>query len=163
MLEAIFGGVQTGRLARLPYLGYYALVVLLFLAVGVGVGVSLGGAERMVGGDVIEAQAAIAERIGVVGMVLVIAVFALLLFAQLNLAAKRVRDMGIGAAWVALLAALLLITLASSLAGQQAAGLINLLFFLILVLVPTNAFARGGGDGDTSAPGNSNRSGGWQS
>jgi uncharacterized membrane protein YhaH (DUF805 family) len=156
MFQILFGEIQGGRLKRLPYLGYYLLLVLLFLVVGIGVGVALGVSERMVGGDLVEAQAIVAERFGVVGIVGVVAVVALILFAQLNLAAKRVRDMGIGAAWLVLFAVLLLVTLASSVLGQEYAGLINLIFFVILVLVPTDAFARGGGSADGGGPGPSN-------
>lgn len=145
MIRTLLGDTRSGRLQRLPYLGYYALIVLLFLALAIGIGVAIGAAEVMADGDLADAPLMVGERLGVVGMILVVAVFALLVFAQLNIAAKRVRDIGVPAPWLVLLGVLILVNLISQWLGPQLAGALNLFVFLALLLVPSSAWAQGGG------------------
>jgi uncharacterized membrane protein YhaH (DUF805 family) len=145
MIRTLLGDTRSGRLQRLPYLGYYALIVLLFLVVAIGIGLAIGATERMIGGELVDAQRMIGERLGVFGMILIVAVFALLLFAQLNIAAKRVRDIGVPAPWLVLLGVLIVVNLISQWLGPQLAGALNLFVFLALLLVPSNAWAQGGG------------------
>lgn len=145
MLATLLGQTRTGRLQRLPYLGYYALIVLLFVVAGVGVFLMIGATERLVGGEAAGAQEMILGKLGVAGMIAIMAVFALLLFAQLNIAVKRARDIGVPAPWLVLLGVLILVSLLSQWRGPQLAGVLNLLVFLVLVLVPSNALGQGGG------------------
>jgi uncharacterized membrane protein YhaH (DUF805 family) len=145
MLATLLGQTRSGRLQRLPYLGYYALIVLLLVAAGVGVFLVIGATERLAGGEVAAAQQMIVGKFGVAGMIAIIAVFALLLLAQLNIAAKRARDIGVPAPWLVLLGVLILVSLLSQWFGPQLAGVLNLLVFLALVLVPSNALGQGGG------------------
>ena len=142
MLTTIFGDIQSGRLQRLPYLGYYLAIVLLILLAGVGIGASIGLAERTVGGDLAEAQQLIAEKFGLIGLVLIVVVFAVLLFAQLNIAAKRVRDIGLAAPWLVLLGVFILVGAVSRLVGPELAGILNLVVFLALLLIPTGALGK---------------------
>jgi uncharacterized membrane protein YhaH (DUF805 family) len=67
------------------------------------------------------------------------------LFAQLNIAAKRARDIGVRAPWLVLLGVLILVSLLSRWIGPQSASVLNLLVFLALVLVPSDAFGQGRG------------------
>ncbi|MEI2770233.1 MAG: DUF805 domain-containing protein [Candidatus Competibacter sp.] len=143
MFRTLFGGVQDGRLQRLPYLGWHIALTVLMVLVGLGIGAGIGIAERMVGGSLAESQALIAERFGIVGMIAVVVVFGVLLFAHANIAAKRVRDTGLPGWWV-ILAAVIVGVLISAFAGQQASGLWTLATTLALLLIPSNAF--GGGE-----------------
>ena len=72
-----------------------SLQEVLVLVIGFGIGASIGLAERVVGGEVADAQTAITENLGIPGVVVIIAIFSVLLFAHLNVAAKRIRDMGL--------------------------------------------------------------------
>jgi len=146
MLNVLFGEIATGRLKRLPYLGWYALLALLVLLAGFGIGASFGLAERSAGGNIADAQALIADKFGILGIVLIVAVFAVLLFAQLNIAAKRIRDIGLPG-WLVLLGLLVVAGLIGQFVSQQIAAVIELLFVVALLLLPSDAL-RKRGDGN---------------
>ena len=138
MFKTLFGDLSTGRLQRLPYLGWYAALAVLVLVIGFGIGASIGLAERVVGGEVADAQMAITEHLGIPGVVVIIAIFSVLLFAHLNIAAKRIRDMGLPG-WLVLLGVIIVSGLIGTLAGQQIGALFNLIGLLALLLIPSNA------------------------
>lgn len=144
MFNVLWGDIQAGRLKRLPFLLWYLVVVLLTVVLGFGLGAVIGAAERMAGGESLKAQVALEDSLGPVGLIVVAALFALLLLAQLNIMAKRVRDMGLPAAWLFALGWLLLSGLVSSAGGPALGGLLSLLVLLALLFVPTGAFAKGG-------------------
>jgi uncharacterized membrane protein YhaH (DUF805 family) len=139
MFRTLFGEIQDGRLQRLQYLGWYIVLAVLMLLVGLGIGAGIGIAERMVGGSLAEAQALITERFGAVGLIGIVVVCGVLLFAYTNIAAKRVRDMGLPGWWV-ILAAVIVGALISAFAGQQVSGLWTLATTLALLLIPSSAF-----------------------
>jgi len=139
MFKIFFGEFQTGRLGRLPYLGYYLLLALLMALIGIGIGASLGITERVVGGNVPDAETLIADKLGVVGFLFIAALFAAFLLAESNIAAKRLRDMGLPG-WWALLGGLIISALVAQFAGTQVDGVVNLLMFFALVLIPTDTF-----------------------
>jgi len=141
MIKTLFGDLSSGRLQRLPYLGWYAVLALFVLVIGFGIGASIGLAERAGGGEMADAQMVITEHLGVVGMVLIIGIFSVLLFAHLNIAAKRIRDMGLPG-WLVLLGVIIAGGLIGTLAGQGIGALFNLLGLLALLLVPSNAFGK---------------------
>ncbi|WP_295884240.1 DUF805 domain-containing protein [uncultured Thiohalocapsa sp.] len=144
MFKALWGDVQTGRLKRIPFLGWYLVVLALALVLSFGLGAFIGAAERMAGGEPIETQVALEQSLGPVGLITVAAVFALLLLGQMNIMAKRVRDMGLPMAWLIVLAWLLVSGLVSSVGGPVLGGLLSLLVLLALLLVPTGALGKGG-------------------
>jgi uncharacterized membrane protein YhaH (DUF805 family) len=74
-------------------------------------------------------------------------VFALLLLGQLNIMAKRLRDMGAPVPWLIVLVWLLLAGFLSS-GGVALGGLLGLGFLLALLFVPTGAF----GSRDSGTP-----------
>jgi uncharacterized membrane protein YhaH (DUF805 family) len=141
MIRTLFADLSSGRLQRLPYLGWYAVLALFVLVIGFGIGASIGLAERASGGEAADAQMVITEHLGVVGLVLIIAIFSVLLFAHLNIAAKRIRDMGLPG-WLVLLGAIIVGGLIGTLAGQGIGALFNLLGLLALFLIPSNAFGK---------------------
>jgi uncharacterized membrane protein YhaH (DUF805 family) len=145
MIRTLFADLSSGRLQRLPYLGWYAVLALFVLVIGFGIGASIGLAERASGGEAADAQMVITEHLGVVGLVLIIAIFSVLLFAHLNIAAKRIRDMGLPG-WLVLLGAIIVGGLIGTLAGQGIGALFNLLGLLALFLIPSNAFGKSSGE-----------------
>lgn len=144
MFKALWGDVQTGRLKRIPFLGWYLVILALALLLSFGLGAVIGAAERMAGGEPIETQVALEQSLGPVGLITVAAVFALLLLGQMNIMAKRVRDMGLPMAWLIVLAWLLVSGLVSSAGGAVLGGLLSFLVLLALLLVPTGALGKGG-------------------
>jgi uncharacterized membrane protein YhaH (DUF805 family) len=144
MFRALWGDIQHGRLQRLPFLGWYLVLVLLVVVLAFGLGAVIGAAERMAGGEPLETQVALGESLGPLGLLTVAAVFALLLLGQLNIMAKRVRDMGLPMAWIIVLAWLLLSGVLSSAGGALLGGLLSLAVLLALLLVPTAAWSAAG-------------------
>ncbi|MGB5830913.1 MAG: DUF805 domain-containing protein [Thiohalocapsa sp.] len=147
MFKNLWGDLTEGRLRRLPFLGWYLVVALLAVVAALGVGASMGAAERMGGGEIADTQQFLTEQLGIVGVVMVALLFGLLLFAQLNISTKRIRDMGLPSPWLILFGLLLLGALFSGMLGQSGGGLFNLLVLLALLLIPTASFGAGGGSG----------------
>lgn len=96
MLKKLFGEITNGRLMRLPYLGYSLLLAALFLGFGIAVGLMIGTGEQLMGGDLQQAQAKLAEWLSIPFMVVFGLVVALIVFAGANIMAKRIRDIGAG-------------------------------------------------------------------
>jgi len=141
MFKTLFGEPATGRLARLPYLGYWILLGLLGVIIAIGIGASIGVAENMVGGDIQQAQAQLRKHLGLPAVILVFAFGVLLLFGNLNLMAKRVRDMGLPGWWV-VLGFVVLSAIISAGISERASGGLYFLFWISLLLIPTGMFAR---------------------
>jgi uncharacterized membrane protein YhaH (DUF805 family) len=144
MFKALWGNIQSGCLGRLPFLGWYLVIVLLAVVLSFVVGAVIGAAERMAGGEPLEARVALGASLGPGGLLVLSAVFALLLLAQLNIMAKRARDMGLPGPWLLVLGWLLLSGFLSSAGGVVLGGLLSLLVLLALLLVPTGALGGGG-------------------
>ena len=141
MLTTLFGDAATGRLARLPYLGYWFLLGLLGVAIAIGIGASVGVAEHAIGGDIQQAQAQLRAHLGLPAIIFIFAVGVLLLFGNLNLMAKRIRDMGLPGWWV-VLGFVVLNAIISTGISERASGGLYFLFWLALLLIPTDMFAR---------------------
>jgi len=142
MFRALWGDIQNGRLERLPFLGWHLLVSLLAALLAFGIGALIGAAERMAGGQAVEHELALADSLGTTGLLAVALIFALLLMAQLNLMAKRARDMGLPIPWLLVLGWLVLSGLVSSGGGAALGGLLSLIVMLALLFVPAGAFGR---------------------
>ncbi len=141
MIKTFFGDIADGRLARLPYLGHWVLLALAVLVLLFGIGTAIGVGEQLVGGDLQQAQAKLREWFTVPFVVLFGLAVAVLAFAGANLAAKRIRDVGLPG-WWSVLAIALLVGLVSGAVSEQAGSGIQLAIWLALVLVPTNALAK---------------------
>lgn len=154
MLKIFFGEVVSGRLKRLPFLGYYFLLNIIIIAIVLGGVFMLGMTEQLIGGNLQEVQAKIAQNLGlsavIGGAILAIAI----MFASLNLVAKRVRDMGLSGWWITLATMLVLGVAGAILGGDgiqdpsmqnpytQVITILQAIFILFLLLVPSNAFGR---------------------
>lgn len=138
MMTVLFGQVATGRLARLRYLGWSLFVGLLGLAIVMGIGVAIGAAENLVGGDIESAQNQIWNQLGLPSIIVLAIVFVMLLFCSLNLMAKRIRDIGLPGWWT-VLAIIVLGGVISSFVSEAFGSTFHLLVWLALLLVPTAA------------------------
>ncbi len=102
MLKVYFGQWRDGRLKRLPYLGYYVLLIFLMMLLIGGVIMAAGAAESMMGMDVAAVQAMLIAKFGMV-MIFAVSLFMIAMgVANVNIMAKRIRDMGLPAWWTIL-------------------------------------------------------------
>ena len=135
MFNSFFGSVTDGRLARLAFLGYWILLVFVVIGIVIGVAVTVGIAEQVIGGDLQAAQAQLQQKFGIVTILVIGGVFLLSAFAGLNLQAKRIRDIGLPGWWTVLGLAIAGGVLAYAVSEQAASGLHSLVM-LVLLLVP---------------------------
>ncbi len=153
MLKVLFGDVKGGRLARLPYLGYIVLLVVISMAIVFGAIVAVGGFERMMDGDIQQTQAMLMQNYGILGMILTMVVGLLLGFANINIAAKRIRDMGLPGWWTVLGIFVIFIVVGLISPGEiivqngqtimqtsMPSNILQVVTFIILLLVPGNTF-----------------------
>ncbi|SFV90036.1 hypothetical protein MNB_SV-4-1216 [hydrothermal vent metagenome] len=164
MWQVYFGQWQSGRLKRLPYLGYDVLLMVLGFVIVMGMFLLAGGSmEGMLGMD----PTAFLESMGLFVIFGIFIVFIALGVANLNIMAKRFRDMGLPA-W-GMVAGTILVSIvlnllfpsqqmevntavvdmngALSTAGSMHASTgsivtegFNLFVFLCLVLIPSDTF-----------------------
>ena len=142
MLKGLFGETSNGRLTRLPYLGYLVLLAALSLGFAIAVGLMIGAGEQLIGGDLQQAQAKLAEWSTLPFMVVFGLVVAVFVFAGANIMAKRIRDIGLPG-WWSVLAIVVLTGVVSVAISAQASNGLYLLITLALLLIPTDAFAKG--------------------
>jgi uncharacterized membrane protein YhaH (DUF805 family) len=147
MLNTYFGDVTSGRLQRLPFIGYIVLLHVLFIVLVLAGAASLGIAENLVGGDLTQTQQMLAEKFGLPAMIIVGIVVAAVFFASLNLEAKRIRDMGLPGWWTLLavwIFSVILIALLSGFLdpelGNRISSIISAIAFLALVFIPGDTF-----------------------
>ena len=141
MFKVLFGDISNGRLQRLAFLGYIVLLTLLFMAAMFGVVFAFGTGESIIGGDLQQAQDMLRETLGIPFIIIFMAMMMLLFFAQMNLAAKRIRDIGLPGWWVVLLL-LLLGGVTSAMMTKEQGGGLHFLVFLLLVLIPSGSFGK---------------------
>jgi len=99
MWNVYFGEWHSGRLKRLPYLGYDLLIWVLSFVIIFGLIMLAGGFENVVSPDAL-------AGVGILGMIFFFLFFIGALVANLNIMAKRVRDMGLPA-WKSVLGIIL--------------------------------------------------------
>ncbi len=102
MLKVYFGEWGEGRLQRLAYLGYHVLLVFIIVAIFLGTIVAIGATEKFMGGDLIATQEMLSERFGLLAIFGIVVLMTGMLLGQINIMAKRIRDMGLPAAWTIL-------------------------------------------------------------
>ncbi|MDX1541003.1 MAG: DUF805 domain-containing protein [Geminicoccaceae bacterium] len=133
-----FGEIRDGRLARLPFLAWTILLMLIVIGFGLAIGAMIGILQNLMGGDPAETQATL-EALFTTPFAIVLPVLGLgVLFVHYNLIAKRARDIGLPG-WPTALAIALLTGLAGAALSESALGLINAVLGLALILVPGGA------------------------
>ncbi len=152
MFRAFLGGLTTGRLARLPFLGFWLLLWILFMLYGLGIAFGMGLAEPLIFDDLATAQSYLLGQVAPALLVSFRLFCLLFVCAQFNLVAKRIRDMGLPGWSVLLLIALLSAGLGYALPPSlelmrlenQVNGTFNGILVLALLLIPSGFFARRG-------------------
>ena len=149
MLNTYFGDVTSGRLLRLPFVGYIVLLHVLFFVLVLAGAASLGVVENLVGGDLTQTQQMLSKKFGLPAMIIVGIVVAAVFFASLNLEAKRIRDMGLPGWWTLLavwIFSVIIIALLSGFLdpelGNRVSSIISAIAFLALLFIPSNTFSR---------------------
>lgn len=143
IFRTLFGDITSGTVHRVRFFWSILSLVLVALAGVIAVGTLFGLDVDMTGLTAVERQAAVTEALGLIGLVLLVGVGVVVLFAQLNLMAKRVRDTGLPG-WTVLAAVILLTAAVSGFVSQNVAGLVNLAFWLALLFTPPGVFRRKG-------------------
>ena len=142
MIKALFGDVKTGRLMRLPYLGYSVLLSLLMIGFGFAVVAAIGAGEHIIGGDLQQAQDQLREMFTLPVMLVMAVVMPLFVFIGANIMAKRIRDIGLPGWWM-VLAIFIISGVVSYMISNEVSSALNTLIWVVLVLVPSNALAKG--------------------
>jgi len=154
MFRAYFGDLRTGRLARLPFLGFLLLLSVLFVLYGLGTAFGVGLVEQVIRIDLSAAPGGLLEQIdgaalALPGPLLLVLVLVLVFgFAKTNLLAKRIRDMGLPGWWTLLVIALAGAGLGSAMHASGVPlhesyaihGMISGLLALGLLLIPSGLF-----------------------
>jgi uncharacterized membrane protein YhaH (DUF805 family) len=169
MLKIFYGEWGTGKLQRLPYLGYHLLLIVLIIAIILGTIFAVGAAENFMGGNLAETQKMLMDKFGFVAIAgIMLLIFAAML-GQVNILLKRIRDMGLPVLGtilgILIISMILNIVLPpqevaiSAAAVQTANGsaaaiassvttanifvqIFDMIVFLCLVFIPSNAFGR---------------------
>jgi uncharacterized membrane protein YhaH (DUF805 family) len=139
MFKTLWGEVKNGRLQRLPYLGYFVLLNVLLGVLVFGVLMSLDVEEGMLNGDLEQVQAGFAEHLSMPVVLLGAVVLLLVLFASLNIMAKRLRDTGLPG-WWSTLGVVAIGAMLSQIVSEQVGSGFHSLVMLALILIPTASF-----------------------
>ncbi|SFV58214.1 hypothetical protein MNB_SV-6-1361 [hydrothermal vent metagenome] len=99
MFKIYFGEWSSGKLKRLPYVGYYFLIFFLFAVLMFGSLFLMGGIGSIMNGDMNGVQEAFASGGGILATLLFIGASIAFMVAQFNIFAKRIRDMGLPVLW----------------------------------------------------------------
>lgn len=139
ILEIMFGDIREGRVSRASYVAYSLLASVLAGFALMAIVLALGSVTALFSSDVSSVGVFLTEKFGGgPGLVILFALSLLLVFVHANLTAKRYRDMGLPG-WKTLFA----VSLGTGLligALPALGGGLQVLLFLILLLMPSNAF-----------------------
>ncbi len=155
MFKALFGEITDGRLARLPYLGYLLLISIIIFGAMFGVVALISSAENIMDGNIQHIQTVLIQKFGMALVILMMAFFLAMSFASMNIAAKRIRDMGLWG-WTSILVLAVVGGIVATLfpgetvvlngSGQMIPSPVSSAFqavvFLCLLLIPTNSFSK---------------------
>ena len=141
MFKVLIGDIKDGRLVRLPYLGYSLLLILLSVGFVFAIIIAIGAGEHIIGGDLQQAQDKLRAWFTLPFFIVFGLFFMLILFAGLNIMAKRIRDIGLPGWWSVLAIAVVTGVVSVAISDQASSGL-HTLIWLALLLIPTNAFNR---------------------
>jgi len=142
MIKALIGDVRAGRLKRLQYLGYSLLLSLLALGFGLAIALAIGAGEHIIGGDLEQAQNKLRGMFTLPLMIVFAVVVPLFMFIGSNIMAKRIRDIGLPGWWM-VLAVFVASGIVSYLFSENAGSGLSTLVWVVLVLVPSGALAKG--------------------
>jgi len=142
MFKDYFGEIHDGRLKTGRFIILWLILMAVFVCFGIAVGVSIGVAEHLVGGDLASAQKLLRETLALPAVIAVAIFFLLFLFTKLNIIAKRARDIGLPG-WLSAVIIAGLVGMTSQTTGYATAGGgIGMLLLLVLAFVPSDTLPR---------------------
>jgi len=119
-----------------------SLLSLLAFGFGLAIVLAIGAGEHIIGGDLEQAQNKLREIFTLPLMIVLAVVVPLFMFIGSNLMAKRIRDIGLPGWWT-VLAVFVASGIVSYLFSENAGSGLSTLIWVVLVLVPSNALAKG--------------------
>ena len=141
LIRGLFWDIKGGRIGRAGFFWNSVLVLILVLIFAIVLIFVVEVSEQIMGGDMASAQKKIEESSSLPGMIATAVFAGLVMYAEVNLAAKRVRDMGLPGWWVVAGAAIIGLILSQTISDQSASGL-NVAVWLALLFVPSGVFER---------------------
>jgi uncharacterized membrane protein YhaH (DUF805 family) len=136
MLKDYFGAVTTGKLKRLRFVGLWVALIVAFFGFGILVAASIGVAEHMIGRDLAAAQNIIREKLAIPAIVGVVAAVLAVGFANLNIMAKRARDVGLPG-WITAIVIAAMSGSASQMMDTNLSGGMGGILLIILAVLPS--------------------------
>ena len=166
MLKTYYGEWGTGKLQRLPYLGYHLLLIVLIMAIIMGTIFAVGAAENFMGGNLAETQKMLMDKFGFVAIAGIMVLIFTAMLGQLNILGKRIRDIGlpvlgtiIGIMLISLILNIVLppqevamsaatvqstdgsaAAVAATTTANMYVQIFDMIVFLCLLFIPSNAF-----------------------
>ena len=137
MFKDYLSEISDGRLASVPFLVRWLVLLAVFFALLIGIGAAIGLTERIVGGDLKALRQKLTSNLGGPLAISLLIAFLVFAFANLNIIAKRARDVGLPG-WLTAIVIGALSGGATQVTGQAATGGLGLLLLLILAFLPTN-------------------------
>lgn len=138
MFRVLFGELQTGRIKRLPYLGYSVLLSVLMIVFGLALAFLAGIGEMVLAGDLEAAQLHMSENFSLIAVLLFLFVSLTFLFAGINIMAKRFRDIGL-AGWWMVLAVIVVTGFVAASVSDEASNILQTVIWIVLLLIPSNS------------------------
>lgn len=139
--QVLFGELEQGRLARLPFVLYVSAIHLSLFLFVIAVVMSAGLAEHAARGDIEAAQQALSDWMSIPTL-LTTGIFSLaVLFANFNVLAKRIRDIGLPG-WSSLLLYVVVRSIAPYVVGDLVGLILDALFMLVLCFASTDRLQR---------------------
>lgn len=141
VLKTYYQDFTNGRLGRLPWLGHSLLLAALILAFILSIGFAIGGAEKLIGGDLAAAQELIRQTLAFPFLIIFAVFILVIVIAGLNIAAKRARDIGLPG-WIFVAGLLIITGLLSQFVSPQASQAVSTIATIGLLFTPGNMFKR---------------------
>lgn len=142
IFRTLFGAVRHGTIHRIPFFWHVAGLWTIGAAIIITLVVGLGLNQMPTAGMTPEqARQVVQEALGPVGNTVLVLFAVVLVFAQVNMMAKRLRDMGLPG-WLTLVTVVAVTGLASVYVSPTAGGLVNIAFWLTLLFMPPGVFSR---------------------
>jgi uncharacterized membrane protein YhaH (DUF805 family) len=137
MVRDYFGDFANGRLKSIPFMVRWLVLLAIFFGVLIGIGAAIGITERLAGGDVEALQRELAQNLGGPFAIAMLVFLVLVLIANLNIIAKRARDVGLPG-WLTAIGIAGLSGGISQVAGPTGTGGLGLLLLIVLTFLPTD-------------------------
>jgi len=140
MLKIFYGEWGTGKLQRLPYLGYHLLLIVLIMAIIMGTIFAVGAVENFMGGNLAETQKMLIDKFGVVAIAgIMVLIFAAIL-GQVNILGKRIRDMGLPVLMIQTADGSTAAVATATTTPNVIVQIFDMLVFLCLLFIPSDTF-----------------------